>query len=97
MRFRGPHTLAEKLLGAALILLALVVAGVATGVIAFTGISHPSQVAELPPGRVEYNCGDFLTYAEAKAVFDAYPGDPYRLDGNEDGIPCEGLPGAPKR
>lgn len=44
------------------------------------------------------NCGDFSTYAEAKAWFDLYfpfYGDVADLDANGDGIPCEGLPGAP--
>ena len=42
------------------------------------------------------DCGDFATWAEAKFIFDAYPGDPFGLDGSDnDGIPCESLPGAP--
>lgn len=42
-----------------------------------------------------YNCGDFATYAETLAVYKAYlPGDPNRLDKDDDGIPCETLPGA---
>ena len=42
-----------------------------------------------------YNCSDFATYAQAKAYFDAMPGDPSKLDSDHDGIPCESLPGAP--
>jgi hypothetical protein len=43
-----------------------------------------------------YNCGDFATYAEALAVYKAnLPGDPNDLDRDNDGIPCESLPGAP--
>ena len=46
--------------------------------------------------NTDCNCGDFATWAEAKAVFDAFPGDPHGLDGtDQDGIPCESLPGAP--
>jgi hypothetical protein len=44
------------------------------------------------------NCGDFNTYAEAKAWFDTYYpyyGDVAGLDGNNDLIPCQSLPGAP--
>ena len=44
------------------------------------------------------NCGDFDTYAEAKAWFDTYwpyYGDVAGLDGNNDLIPCQSLPGAP--
>ena len=44
------------------------------------------------------NCSDFLSYAEAKSWFDTYfphYGDVARLDGDNDGQPCESLPGAP--
>jgi hypothetical protein len=47
-------------------------------------------------GADHYNCGDFANYAEAYAVYKAnLPGDPNRLDKDNDGIPCESLPGAP--
>ncbi len=47
-------------------------------------------------GRDLYDCEDFGTWAEANAIFQAnQPGDPNRLDGNNDGIPCNRLPGAP--
>ena len=45
------------------------------------------------PGDVK-NCGDFGSYAEAKAWYDTYYpafGDVAKLDGNGDGRPCEGL------
>jgi len=41
-----------------------------------------------------YNCGDFVTHEEAKIVFDYCGGvnnDVHYLDGDFDGIPCEGL------
>ena len=41
-----------------------------------------------------YNCGDFKTYSEAKAVFDSCGGisnDIHQLDGDDDGEPCESL------
>jgi len=42
-----------------------------------------------------YNCADFATWDEANAVYQAnLPGDPNDLDRDNDGIPCEGLPGA---
>jgi hypothetical protein len=44
------------------------------------------------------NCGDFATYAEAKAWFDTYCpyyGDVARLDQDGDLIPCDSLPDAP--
>ncbi len=39
------------------------------------------------------DCSDFRTQAEAQRFFDAQgPGDPHRLDGDGDGVACEGLP-----
>jgi micrococcal nuclease len=38
------------------------------------------------------DCGDFSTQAEAQLVFDAVPGDPHKLDGDQDGRVCERLP-----
>lgn len=49
------------------------------------------------PGNSK-NCGDFVNYAQAKAWFDTYYpyyGDVARLDGDDDGEPCESLPGGP--
>ena len=49
------------------------------------------------PGNTK-NCSDFSTYPEAKAWFDTYLpyyGDVARLDGDDDGEPCESLPGGP--
>jgi len=43
-------------------------------------------------GRDQYNCGDFATWAEADAVYQAnLPGDPNKLDANDDGSPCDSL------
>lgn len=36
------------------------------------------------------DCSDFASQAEAQRVFDAFPGDPFRLDGDGDGRVCEG-------
>ena len=41
------------------------------------------------------DCGDFTYQEEAQAVFDAVPGDPNRLDADNDGIACEELPSRP--
>ncbi|HKI86412.1 MAG TPA: excalibur calcium-binding domain-containing protein [Thermoanaerobaculia bacterium] len=38
----------------------------------------------------DYDCGDFANQAEAQEYL--LPGDPYRLDGDSDGIACEDLP-----
>jgi hypothetical protein len=40
---------------------------------------------------VDYNCSDFSTQPQAQAFL--LPGDPYRLDGDGDGVACEDLPG----
>ena len=71
--------------------------------------SSPPSVASTPspksndkillenPGDVK-NCPDFATYQEAKEWFDKYyylHGDVAQLDKNNNGIPCESLPGAP--
>lgn len=39
---------------------------------------------------VDYDCADFANQAEAQESL--LPGDPYRLDGDNDGIACEDLP-----
>jgi excalibur calcium-binding domain-containing protein len=39
---------------------------------------------------VDYDCSDFSTQAQAQGYLLA--GDPYRLDGDNDGIACESLP-----
>jgi Excalibur calcium-binding domain len=35
------------------------------------------------------DCPDFASQAEAQAAFDAVPGDPERLDANNNGVACE--------
>lgn len=47
--------------------------------------SFPACVA------TDCNCSDFTTWEQAQAVLNAFPGDPHRLDGDSDGIACEGL------
>ncbi len=41
----------------------------------------------------DLNCDDFATQQEAQAEFDADRSDPNGLDGDNDGIACEDLPG----
>jgi len=48
-----------------------------------------------PCAATDCNCSDFATWQQAQACLDAHPGDPFRLDGDNDGIACESLPGAP--
>jgi micrococcal nuclease len=42
------------------------------------------------PNR-DYDCKDFRSQAEAQQIFNAYPGDPFQLDLDRDGIACESL------
>jgi Excalibur calcium-binding domain len=39
---------------------------------------------------VDYDCADFATQEEAQEYLE--PGDPYNLDGDNDGVACEDLP-----
>jgi hypothetical protein len=39
---------------------------------------------------IDYDCADFANQAEAQEYL--LPGDPYRLDGDNDGVACESLP-----
>jgi hypothetical protein len=63
------------------------------------GARHAKQAkssktdAAIPPLPSEgnYDCADFETRAQAKAVLNRDPSDPHYLDGDEDGIPCEDL------
>ena len=59
--------------------------------------TNPTPTTPSNPGDTK-NCGDFKTYAEAKAWFDTYYpayGDIAKLDADGDGEPCETLPGGP--
>ncbi|HIK45994.1 MAG TPA: DNA/RNA non-specific endonuclease [Leptolyngbyaceae cyanobacterium M65_K2018_010] len=49
--------------------------------------------ADLPPCvDDDCNCGDFLSQPQAQRVLDSFRGDPYGLDGDGNGLACEGLP-----
>ena len=51
-----------------------------------------------PRPKDTHNCSDFDTWQEAQDFFEAEGGpgsDPHNLDGNDDGIACESLLGAP--
>jgi hypothetical protein len=45
----------------------------------------------LPPPH-DYDCADFPTQRAAQRYFDRYPGDPSHLDGDHNGVACEGNP-----
>ena len=55
-----------------------------TGAVAL--LLHPAPQAE----AVDYDCSDFSNQAEAQQYL--LPGDPYNLDGDNDGVACESLP-----
>ena len=68
-------------------------------VVTVTTVAPTTIASDAPanPGNSK-NCGDFPNYAQAKAWYDTYfpyYGDVARLDGDNDGEPCESLPGAP--
>ena len=55
--------------------------------------SNPNSASALPACvNQDCDCKDFHTQAEAQRVFEAFPGDPFRLDGDQDGRVCEQLP-----
>lgn len=56
----------------------------ATGALSVPALAPPSASA------VDYDCEDFATQEEAQEYL--LPGDPYRLDADNDGIACEDLP-----
>jgi hypothetical protein len=53
----------------------------------FVGIGIGAPQSAL---AVDYDCADFSNQAEAQEYL--LPGDPYRLDGDWDGVACEDLP-----
>ena len=56
-------------------------------------------VTSTPESKDTHNCSDFDTWSEAQAFFESEGGpgsDPHKLDGNDDGIACQSLPGSPK-
>ena len=57
-----------------------------------TATPTPAQSACGPCAATDCDCGDFSTQAEAQACFEAYPSDPFGLDGDNDGSACESLP-----
>ena len=62
-----------------------------------TATAQPSGLLYDPFGP-DRDCGDFPTWRQAQDFYEAAGGpysDPHRLDGNNDGVACESLPGAP--
>jgi len=70
--------------GVASVFVIALVAAVALPATAGAAALHASVSA------VDYDCADFANQAEAEEYL--LPGDPYRLDADNDGIACEDLP-----
>lgn len=52
-----------------------------------------SRSIRLPAGVIAVDCASFSDQAEAQAfMLQSGPGDPHRLDSDDDGIACERLP-----
>ncbi|WP_308283148.1 excalibur calcium-binding domain-containing protein [Pseudonocardia nigra] len=64
----------------------------ASFVVAAAAMLPLAGVASAQPDR---DCPDFASQAEAQAALDAAPGDPERLDADNDGIACESEFGEP--
>lgn len=57
-----------------------------------TKLVSPVQTRSLPScTNSDCNCSDFKTQAQAQQVLAAFPGDKFKLDGDNDGVACEGL------
>jgi hypothetical protein len=74
---------------------ALTTAAAVAGFALLSPVSFASAQLASPLAAIDKDCGDFQYQEEAQAVFDATPGDPYRLDSDNDGIACETLPHRP--
>jgi endonuclease YncB( thermonuclease family) len=60
---------------------------------AVVAVAAAMLVAASPVSAQDRDCSDFDTQAEAQDFFEnAGPGDPHRLDGNDDGVACEENP-----
>lgn len=55
-------------------------------------VFQPAQNSFPACTKSDCDCSDFRTQAEAQRVLNAFPGDPFRLDGDKDGQACESLP-----
>lgn len=59
----------------------------------YHGMTGPGKYPVMgDPVGADRDCGDFATWKEAQAFYEATgPGDPHRLDGDNDGLACEAL------
>ncbi len=54
------------------------------------GVLLASAAPPASAAATDYDCADFANQAEAEEYL--LPGDPYNLDGDDDGVACEDLP-----
>ena len=66
-----------------------------SGLAAAAVAASVALAAPASAGTEDRDCPDFSSQAEAQAAFDAVPGDPERLDRDNDGIACESQFGEP--
>lgn len=60
---------------------------VATAVAIYATVATPAAFAQR-----DMDCSDFRSWSEAQAFYESQgPGDPHRLDADNDGIACEAL------
>ena len=63
-------------------------------VIADAAVRKTARTSARTAAKIDYNCSDFATQTQAQAFFIQNGGparDPYRLDGDKDGVACEDL------
>lgn len=57
------------------------------------GLEYIDKPGLSSPPTNDKDCSDFKTHAEAQAFFESQgPGDPHKLDSDDDGVACESLP-----
>ena len=61
-------------------------------ILLLTGCSTDTSTNNLPNCiNSDCDCSDFTTQEEAQRVLDAFDDDPYKLDGDGNGLACESL------
>jgi hypothetical protein len=65
----------------------------ATALLALSAALVAFAVAPTGAAAIDYDCADFTYQEEAQEYL--LPGDPYNLDGDDDGVACEDLPHRP--
>jgi Excalibur calcium-binding domain len=69
-----------------------IVLGVGSVVNNKKAVNTASPTISICVSQGDCDCADFATQKEAQKVLDAFPEDPFLLDGDKDGVACERLP-----